>query len=238
MKFRILRLLYLFPLGLAFALSVQAHAANHDALKEALEAKYQITKVGIDQFRITKPGTIMVLQKDGLYANPSTDFGNVTTTVTDGKLSEPSGFGGAFFSKGDQNTNRTFKAGETLYVTRIWATDDSVRFEVVTSETYDAAIHGTTRQIRYRSTLAFKFPKEFLGTADADAVEKVVDAVIIPQSEAQAANTKTVDLGQTPDQVKSALGAPDKVINLGAKEIYVYKDIKVVFVDGKVSDVQ
>jgi hypothetical protein len=48
----------------------------------------------------------------------------------------------------------------------------------------------------------------------------------------------TVELGQTPDQVKAALGAPDKVIKLGAKEVYVYKDIKVVFVDGKVSDVQ
>lgn len=221
------------------ALPIHSRADNEkNALKEALEAKYQITKVGIDHFRITTPGEIMVLQKDGLYANPSTDFGNVTTTVTDGTLSEPSGFGGAFFSKGAENTNRTFKAGENLYVTRIWITNDSVRFDVITSETYDATIHGTTRQIRYVSTLAFKFPKDFLETADADAVEKVVDPVLIPQSEAQAANTKTVALGQTPDQVKAALGAPDKIINLGAKEIYVYKDIKVIFVDGKVSDVQ
>jgi len=42
----------------------------------------------------------------------------------------------------------------------------------------------------------------------------------------------------TPDQVKNAIGVPDKIVNLGAKEIYVYKDIKVTFINGKVSDVQ
>jgi hypothetical protein len=47
-----------------------------------------------------------------------------------------------------------------------------------------------------------------------------------------------IEKGQTPDQVKAALGQPDKMINLGAKQIWVYKDIKVTFLNGKVSDVQ
>jgi hypothetical protein len=47
-----------------------------------------------------------------------------------------------------------------------------------------------------------------------------------------------IEKGQTPDQVKAAIGTHDKIINLGAKQIYVYKDIKVTFVNGKVSDVQ
>jgi len=42
----------------------------------------------------------------------------------------------------------------------------------------------------------------------------------------------------TTDQVESTLGKPDKVFNLGAKQIYVYKDVKVTFMNGKVSDVQ
>jgi len=238
MKANVLKWEFGILLGVLTAFGSTAWAGNHDALKEALEAQYQVTKVGIDNFRITQAGTVMVLQKDGLYANPSTDLGNVTTTVTDGKLAEPGGFGGAFFSKGAENTNRTFKAGETFYLTRIAITSDSVRLNVISCETFDATVHGSSRQVRYVSTLAFKFPKGFLETADADAVKKTLDAVLIPQSQAQAANTKTVELGQTPDQVKSALGAPDKVVKLGAKEIYVYKDMKIVFVDGKVSDVQ
>jgi hypothetical protein len=47
-----------------------------------------------------------------------------------------------------------------------------------------------------------------------------------------------IEKGQTPDQVIAAIGQPDKKINLGAKQIYVYKDIKVTFINGKVSDVQ
>src|ERR1700676_2837137 len=47
-----------------------------------------------------------------------------------------------------------------------------------------------------------------------------------------------IEKGQTPDQVKAAIGTPDKIVNLGTKQIYVYKDIKVTFLNGKVSDVQ
>jgi len=55
---------------------------------------------------------------------------------------------------------------------------------------------------------------------------------------APPAPTATVELGQTTDQVKSALGAPTRVANLGPKVIYYYSGMKVTFKDGKVSDVQ
>jgi hypothetical protein len=47
-----------------------------------------------------------------------------------------------------------------------------------------------------------------------------------------------IAIGQTPDQVKAALGQPDRIIKAGAKEIYSYKNLKITFVDGKVSDVE
>lgn len=47
-----------------------------------------------------------------------------------------------------------------------------------------------------------------------------------------------IEKGQTPDQVKASLGQPDKIVNLGSKQIWVYKDLKVTFLNGKVSDVQ
>jgi len=34
------------------------------------------------------------------------------------------------------------------------------------------------------------------------------------------------------------LGQPSKIVNLGAKQIYIYKDMKITFVKGKVTDVQ
>jgi hypothetical protein len=52
------------------------------------------------------------------------------------------------------------------------------------------------------------------------------------------AEPASIDKGMTPDQVQGALGKPDKIVNLGSKQIYVYKDLKVTFLNGKVSDVQ
>jgi len=58
-------------------------------------------------------------------------------------------------------------------------------------------------------------------------------------SAAPPAAPASVDLGQTTDQVQAALGAPARVANLGSKVIYYYSDgMKVIFKDGKVSDVQ
>jgi hypothetical protein len=52
------------------------------------------------------------------------------------------------------------------------------------------------------------------------------------------AEPQTIEKGQTTDQVQAALGKPDKIVNLGTKQIWVYKDLKVTFINGKVSDVQ
>lgn len=56
--------------------------------------------------------------------------------------------------------------------------------------------------------------------------------------EPPAAEPQSIEKGMTPDQVEAALGKPDKKVNLGSKVIYVYKDLKVTFINGKVSDVQ
>lgn len=59
-----------------------------------------------------------------------------------------------------------------------------------------------------------------------------------PAAQPPAAEPQTIEKGQTTDQVQGSLGKPDKVVNLGAKQIWVYKDLKVTFLNGKVSDVQ
>ena len=48
----------------------------------------------------------------------------------------------------------------------------------------------------------------------------------------------TIALGQTIDQVTTAFGQPLKEAKVGAKVIFYYKDMKVTFTDGKVSDVE
>ncbi|MGP0018829.1 MAG: hypothetical protein ACLPHP_09700 [Candidatus Sulfotelmatobacter sp.] len=48
----------------------------------------------------------------------------------------------------------------------------------------------------------------------------------------------SVEVGMTPAQVEAALGKPDKKVTLPTKQTYYYKDMKVIFKDGKVVDVQ
>ena len=54
----------------------------------------------------------------------------------------------------------------------------------------------------------------------------------------QQSAPETIQMGMTTDQVQGALGQPAKIVNLGPKQIYVYKDLKVTFFGGKVVDVQ
>jgi hypothetical protein len=48
----------------------------------------------------------------------------------------------------------------------------------------------------------------------------------------------TITLGQTMDQVTAGFGQPLKVAKMGGKVIFYYKDMKVTFTGGKVSDVE
>jgi hypothetical protein len=48
----------------------------------------------------------------------------------------------------------------------------------------------------------------------------------------------TVSLGQSIEEVTSIMGTPKSIVDLGAKKIYVYKDMKITFTNGKVADVQ
>jgi hypothetical protein len=55
---------------------------------------------------------------------------------------------------------------------------------------------------------------------------------------ATTAAPTTIALGQTVDQVTASMGQPTRIIDLGTKKIYVYKDMKITFKAGKVSDVE
>jgi hypothetical protein len=59
-----------------------------------------------------------------------------------------------------------------------------------------------------------------------------------PPVDQPAAPPQTIEIGQTVDQVTAILGQPQKVAKLPGKEIYFYKNLKVTFKSGKVSDVE
>jgi len=70
--------------------------------------------------------------------------------------------------------------------------------------------------------------------SEADRAEQDV----VNQSLDSGGNPPTISLGMTATEVEQIMGRPKDIANIGVKRIYVYKDIKVTFIDGKVSDVQ
>jgi hypothetical protein len=76
--------------------------------------------------------------------------------------------------------------------------------------------------------------------APAAAPEPVLAPVAPPPPppDQPTAPPPSIELGQTKDAVTAILGQPQKIAKVAGKEIYFYKDLKVTFKDGKVSDVQ
>jgi hypothetical protein len=207
-----------------------------DALKDSLEKSYPLThRAAMSPDRITQQGVVLVIQKQGIAADPSSDLRYSITFVREGHIGEQGGAAPGVFSK---TNTRVFKPGEKVYVTGIKIGDDYVMLELMSCDMFDVVSKGSTKQTRYKAALSFTFDKESLPTLSPEKVKATISPVIATETEAASQNTKTISLGQTPEQVEAILGKPEKIVNLGQKVTYVYKDMKVIFQDGKVADVQ
>ena len=71
------------------------------------------------------------------------------------------------------------------------------------------------------------------GTSEPEQQQAAADAPA-----AAPAETKTIALGQTKDEVVQSFGQPTKVVQLGKKEIDYYTDMKVTFTNNKVTNVE
>lgn len=59
-----------------------------------------------------------------------------------------------------------------------------------------------------------------------------------PPPAAPAAPPPALSIGESSSQVLQAYGMPAKIIDLGKKKTFIYKDIKIIFTDDKISDMQ
>ena len=212
-------------------------ASNSRAMREALVADYPLTKVGVVMFktdynRITQPGVILAVRLPGIYADvANTQDSIVNTNFANGQVSQATGFAAAFGS--NTGHSRTLNLDEKVYVTDILVKRDAVQLELLT---VDVTTLADGQGTRYRAELNVKLPG--LDTMTPEDVKKSIETVVADPAVASAVQSKTVKLGMSPDEVKQSLGNPDKIVDLGAKLVFIYKDMKVILVDVKVSDVQ
>lgn len=205
-------------------------------LKSALEAHSPLSqRATFSVDRITHEGIVLVVEKPGTTADLSSDVRYSITDVQNGRLGEQRGATVAFFRK----TNaRAFNPGYKVYVTGIKVGDDPGSLILLLVDMYQAEKGGSTREARYKSVVRFEFNKDPLPSMPPTQVEAVISQVVGTEAQYAARNTKTLSLGQTIAQVKAILGVPNWVVNLGPKVICLYKDMKVIFRNGRVSDVE
>jgi len=252
----------------AVAPSLVLAQAPSVSLEEQLKAQYTLVKMGADSngAAVVEQGTVLVIKKGGILGVPYADQ-PIATHYQDGAVHSPNALmlgarGGLMGKFGKQQTTQFFQVSSKVYPSKVSVNlpKDQVTIEIVDCDSCNN-VNPTTF---YKADVVFQFPKGSLATMNPSQVEDAISGLLAiddsaqdqgnngqqggndqqgggggqAQQQAPPAEPQQIEKGQTPDQVKAALGNPDKIVNLGTKQIYVYKDLKVTFLNGKVTDVQ
>jgi hypothetical protein len=234
-----------------------AHAQAAVSLQDQLSAQYKTVKIGPDGEIAGDPGTLLVIQNSGLVAVPFQALALCPAKFKDNVLHLSVGFCAGMM----QNVAGRFGKGAKVYPLKVDVNvgKEKISFQVVGCKVCNHA----NVPFPHKAEVEFEFAKGYLETASASQVEDVIGQVFTitteeeqqaaqsngdsqpqpsgdsaqPEPAPQQAEPQTIQLGMTTDQVQAALGKPEKIFNVGAKQIYTYKDVKITFQDGKVSDV-
>jgi hypothetical protein len=214
-------------------------------LQQRLASLFTVTKVTADGRDTTATGTQVELRKNGFMAySVESPVPYLNNYDKKGHISQPfmSNLGTGVLAQGRKNyPTRFFRAGEKLWVVALLVKRDGVTFRLY-SDPYGA--------IRYYGDLKFPFDKGSTPASD-EALARISEALTAQPVDTTGTRTPIagdqpsppsepvrIDVGHTIDQVVAVLGQPERTANVGNKQLYFYKDLKITFVDGKVSDVQ
>ncbi len=254
--------------ALAMTTALPLLADDLASIKKALEAKYAVTTTTADRTDIVTAGSVLVLKKSNLLTLDVTRPAVIPNSYKNGRITQSKIWamakaggklqGGRTFVSGEKvwltgievkdkevvfdiytdafsdvryraKLNFPFEKDESPTMNGVMAAVADV-FDVQQS---DSANGGGQQQQQQAAPAPRSAPVPVAAPAPVEAPPPPIPPPPPPPSD-----PKEIKLGQTPDQVTAAIGQPDKIITLGAKKIYVYKDMKIIFVGGKVSDVQ
>lgn len=250
------------PLRTFAAVLLSIAACRGASLQADLTRQFPLTQVANDG-SVLNAGVVFTMQRDGLLTYGINAPLPAMNTWKNGKISIGVGraltVGMSMPNQAADLVARKFVTGESLWCIGIAVQKDAMTFRLLSDP-----ING----IRYIGDLKFPFPKNNPPALDqaiaqvnevmtvpqqekpvTEAVRAKPAAPAAPAAPAEPAmapvppppppvESRTVNLGDTPVQVASALGEPKNIFNLGAKQIYVYANLKVTFEGGKVTDVQ
>jgi hypothetical protein len=247
--------------------SAAAAAVSEDpltAIRKGLSGIFVLATLKKDTGDIAKAGSIIQFKKDGFTMWTTEDGVSPIFQYKDGKFSMPASAWltahNKLYAKDEQLNpenvpKRKFVAGEKCWI---------VGYTVVENGVYLSFVSDLFQDVRYQGEIWFPFERKQPTPAPAQFMKLMDDVISVeppPAEEAAApapapaapaapapaaiapvpppaAPPKVVALGQTRAEVEAILGSPTKEAKVGQKDIYYYPDMKVIFVAGKVSDIQ
>ena len=207
------------------------------ALQADLRTAFPWTNADGRTGEIIAPGIILVVRKEGITTNPADAPFHAQNNYKDGMVKRSAL---NLFAQ-DQNTAGRLVAGDRVFVTKTEVKETNVVLNLLSVDTF----HG----IRVKASVAFQFPKGMLAKASFDQVAPMIDELLTadspppppppPASQPLARQQPApIEIGAAVDQVIAAMGEPPVVADLNRKLIFFYPDLKIVFLDGKVTDVK
>lgn len=243
-------------------------AQAYVTLQDQLNAQYKVAKMAGSGAVVVEPGTVLVVEKAGIKAMPFRAIPKCPAKFEGNTLHMATGFlctSAMALQDYFQKDNKVYplkievNPGKEKITFRVVSCDEcngvdpptglkgDVEFEFpkgYLEKTSAGDIEDTIAQVfaisddtqqQDQANAQDRTPQD-QGQQQGRGQPQATNQPSSPQP--RQGEPQTVQLGMTTDQVESALGKPDKVFNLGAKQIYVYKDVKVTFMNGKVNDVQ
>jgi hypothetical protein len=235
-----------------------AQAGDTAAIQQQLNAQFRLTTTTADRTDIVTAGDVVTIHKRYLVMFAGTAVPAANNYSPRNPVGIGQGFGTNLIMVNPNTVQRTFVPEEKCWVTGISMQKDGVTFSLF-SDPYNG--------IRYYGTLKVHFPDKKVVPPVDSFMQTIAEVLTVDSQNEQPepappgrkrpaigdvvqvpgiapppppADTPppSIELGQTEDQVTAAFGQPAKIVRLGVKEIFYYKDMKVTFTDGKVSNVE
>jgi len=232
-----------------------ASAVTRDEAASAVTARYRITT---PRFLggFSEIGSVLTPRREGLRANRQSKA--FTPNVV--RNSQLVAAGGGDVPLGGVHDG-ALKPGEQLHLYGVSTGDDYVQLDLYTVASYVVPGGGKRGPMPLQASVRFEYDGGLAGVTTQRLLDDVGEwlaiegeprpsavesrpaaeprpAAVPAEPRAAGRETGTIRLGQTQEEVTAILGPPEKQILLGAKTIFIYRDVKVVFVDGKVADAE
>ena len=255
---------FVFPMASIHAYT----AGSTDGVVGVLLKKYPLTETTADKAQITHDGAQLSLKQAGVYSFPSKSFVTVDSKVVDGKVQKQNFFISGSCSKSHCHVLQSGeKIYVTKIESKNDNNGDVLKFSIISVDDIDggdgAERYGGSVSFKFKKGYLSESSPEDVeaaveavmapGDDSADSgkkddtaaaqqpaapVQRAAAPPPPPPAPVAATPPPSLSIGETSSQVLQAYGMPSKIIDLGKKKTYIYKDIKVVFTDDKISDMQ